>query len=242
MVIKASFCRLTILFLVVIAFIFNLSIQKTSALTHEKIPPNNVNGKDRGSIGKDYLTSETKKPRIMEDYGRLPLYFIENQGQLDKKIKFYEKSHGHNTFFTMDGIYISLNKKKNEVSTEPNRVSIETDVRSLDTISTSTIKLIPIGMSKDVEIISRDPHKAKVHYLIGNNPEKWKSNIPTYRSVVYKGAYPGIDLKFYGTNQQMEYDIIVKPGFDPSVVKFKYEGIESLETSDEGNLIIKLKD
>src|SRR3990172_11408552 len=33
---------------------------------------------------------ETTKVQLQETYGKLPLYFIQNDGQVDEKVKFYE--------------------------------------------------------------------------------------------------------------------------------------------------------
>jgi hypothetical protein len=46
------------------------------------------------------------KARIIEAYGRLPLYFIANQGQVSKDVAYYEKSSGHATFFTRKEIVL----------------------------------------------------------------------------------------------------------------------------------------
>lgn len=49
-------------------------------------------------------------------------------------------------------------------------------------------------------------------------------------------------MKFYGNNRQLEYDIIVEPGADPSVVRLAYEGIEALQVTEEGALRIALSE
>jgi hypothetical protein len=54
--------------------------------------------------------------------------------------------------------------------------------------------------------------------------------------------YQGIDMKFYGNNLQMEYDIIVNPGASPSRIQFSYDGIEDLRVTEEGDLEICLKE
>lgn len=54
--------------------------------------------------------------------------------------------------------------------------------------------------------------------------------------------YKGIDIKFYGNNQQLEYDIIVKPGANPSQVRFSYKGIKGLRVTGHGELEVSLKD
>ena len=75
------------------------------------------------------------------------------------------------------------------------------------------------------------PLPGKVNYFIGNDPKKWRTNIPTYQAVIYKNAYPGVDLKFYGNGRQLEYDVVVRPGADPGQVHFRYAGVEKLEVT-----------
>jgi hypothetical protein len=53
------------------------------------------------------------------------------------------------------------------------------------------------------------------NYFIGNDPAKWRTNVPTYAKVKYEGIYSGIDLVYYGNQRQLEYDFIVAPGADP---------------------------
>ncbi|MFN3472374.1 MAG: hypothetical protein ACK4ZR_07220, partial [Aquificaceae bacterium] len=145
---------------------------------------------------------EANKTRAMQAYWNLPLYFIENKGQLDEKVRFYEKGAGHGVFFTQEGVYISLSKKSEE------------DGNFL----TETVAFKPINANKAPQIVAEEELPGKVNYFIGNDPKKWKTNIPTYAKVRYKEIYPGIDIVFYGNQRQLEYDIMVKPGADPSKV------------------------
>ncbi|HIJ36063.1 MAG TPA: hypothetical protein HPP59_02140 [Deltaproteobacteria bacterium] len=48
------------------------------------------------------------KESILEAYGKLPLYFIENKGQLDPKVRFYVKTPGQTLYFTDEGIIFDL--------------------------------------------------------------------------------------------------------------------------------------
>ena len=53
------------------------------------------------------------------------------------------------------------------------------------------------GANPKATVTGLDELPGKVNYFIGNDPEKWKTNIPTYQAVVvYQEVYPGIDLKF----------------------------------------------
>ncbi len=207
---------------------------------------------------------DATKARIQETYGKLPLYFIKNDGQVDEKVKFYEKGSGHATYFTKEGVYITLvrgekleDRSKKLEDTFPVIVKDEVPKQSPPQIpsplagegqgggdkgdmTSQLIKLTFLNANPNPEIIAADQQEGKVNYFIGKDPEKWRTNIPTYKAVVYKEVYPGIDIKFYGNNRQMEYDIIIKPGADPSKVQLAYDGIEGLRITENGDLEISL--
>jgi hypothetical protein len=63
------------------------------------------------------------------------------------------------------------------------------------------------------------------NYLIGNDPAKWRTNVPTYAKVKYQSVYPGIDLVYYGNPQHLEYDFLVAPGADPSAIALKVSAL-----------------
>ena len=74
------------------------------------------------------------------------------------------------------------------------------------------VRLTPVGGNKSPTIIAEGLQAGKVNYFIGNDKTKWHSNVPTYNKVVYKEVYNGIDIKYYGNNKKLEYDVVVKPG------------------------------
>jgi len=197
---------------------------------------------------------ESTKVKLQETYGKLPLSFIQNNGQADEKVKFYEKGSGHSTFFTKEGVYLSLVRSQDvEQGFSPANVVTQfighKDAdKSADykpktpNLQSENVKLTPINANKNPQIIAENKQEGKVNYFIGNDPSKWKTNIPTYQAILYKDIYKNIDMKFYGNNSQMEYDIIVKPGADPKMVKLSYEGIEGLKVTDDGDLLISLKE
>ena len=191
---------------------------------------------------------EAKKLKINETYGNIPLSFIQNDVQMNEKVAFYERGNGHSTFFTKRGVYLGLTNGQHQSLTDQEMKDSaqgdrqQTSAPEQPSLTTEFIRLTPLGANKDPEIFAEDMQKGKVNYFSGNDPEKWKTNIPTWQSVVYEDIYDGIDMKFYGNNRQMEYDIIVKPGASPSRVQLAYQGIEGLHVTDEGNLEIALKE
>jgi hypothetical protein len=155
---------------------------------------------------------------IKVSYMKLPLSFIKNEGQKDASVLFYEQGTGHATVFTNKGISHSLGSGKADM-----------------------ITLTPLNASP-FTVEALDMKEGKVNYFTGKDLKNWKTNIPTYGAILYKGIYPGIDMKIYGTNNQLEYDLIVSPGADPSQICLSYTGAENLSITQEGDLAIDLKE
>ena len=55
----------------------------------------------------------------------------------------------------------------------------------------------------------------KSSYFTGCDPRKWRTNVANYRKVLYRNVYPGIDVVYYGSGQNLEHDFIVRPGANP---------------------------
>ena len=55
---------------------------------------------------------------------------------------------------------------------------------------------------------------------------------------MYRDVYPGVDLVYYGKDQQLEYDFVVAPGVDPASIRLAYEGAQSIETDAQGDLVL----
>ncbi|GAN35109.1 MAG: hypothetical protein DYG83_18165 [Candidatus Brocadia sp. AMX2] len=245
-----------------------LILGNCSSVRHGNVVP--TQGHDEGIRQNQKQIDSVTEVKVQKNYGKLPLYFIQNDGQMDEKVQFYEKGSGHATFFTKRDVSLSLVggqqssvRKGGSAGLHPKQdtgwhgqtglsVSLANPQSSNQKPEVSTcnsplippqlIKLIPLSANNNPEIIAEGLQEGKVNYFIGNDPKKWKSNIPTYKTVVYKGIYNNIDMKFYGNNRQMEYDIVVKPGASPSRVQFSYHGIEGLQVTEDGDLEISLKD
>ena len=182
--------------------------------------------------------------QLQKAYGKLPRHFIHNQGQMDERVKYYTLGGGHAFFFSPEGVVLSLPRDRERLNRDrrPDKNLVRQQTLRPRPGPQTVVQLTPVGMSPWTEIKATDLQGGKVNYFIGNDPGKWRTNIPTYGAVVYQEAYPGIDLKFYGNGRQLEYDLVVRPGADPSRVKFQYHGIMGLTVTREGDLAIRLPD
>src|SRR5258708_19087016 len=76
------------------------------------------------------------------------------------------------------------------------------------------------------------------NYYLGNDPAKWRTNVPQYARLVRHDVYPGIDMVFYGSEGHLEYDCIARPGADASPIRLMYEGVERLRLDGNGDLLL----
>jgi hypothetical protein len=149
---------------------------------------------------------------IQQAYGKLPLLFIENQGQLDSTVEYYIKSPAQTLYLTQDGIVFDLTRHS-----QAERLVFRLDF--LNSNSSSTVEGV-------------DKNSAVVNYFTGNDPGKWHTDIPTYNEVVYHDIYPSVDLRLFSKGNALEYDFVVGPGARPEDIALAYEGIDGLRIED----------
>ena len=189
---------------------------------------------------KDYAPStpiKADKENTLKAYGKLPLYFIKNKGQIDPKVRFYVKTSGQTLYFTDEGIVFDLFRGEKEAGK-----GTEGTEKGPQTSGVKTERLVfSLGFEnaqKGILIEGLDRQGAGINYFVGNDKSKWKAGISTYKGVVYKGVYKEIDLKVFGNGKDIEYEFIVNPGGDPHDILLTYHGIEGLATNGEGELLL----
>ena len=72
-----------------------------------------------------------------------------------------------------------------------------------------------------------------VSYLIGNDSEAWRSDVPVWAGVRYRDLYPGIDLELASENGSLAQRMVARPGADLSAVRLRVEGAEALALDGE---------
>lgn len=175
-----------------------------------------------------------------ESFGRLPLAFEPNRGQTHKDVKFFTRGPGYQFFLTQkEAVFVFIQREMPpEDPTRPFDRLERTRARREAKVTKSVVRMKFQGARQRVKLAGEDALPGKTNYFIGNDPKKWRTDIPTYRKVRLTGAYDGIDVVFYGNGRHIEYDLIVQPGIDPGKVRVKFDGPGALEKGDDGGLRI----
>ena len=165
-----------------------------------------------------------RQTQRVADYGKLPLAFEANQGQTDSRVEFLSRGSGYTLFLTPGGAVLEL------------RAGRPQD-RQSDAGATSVVRMDLAGANSKAQVTGLDELPGKANYFIGNDPHRWRTNVPTYARVKYAGVYPDVDLVYYGTRGQIEYDFVVAPGGDPQRIVLGFEGAK-LKLDAHGDLLL----
>ena len=52
-------------------------------------------------------------------------------------------------------------------------------------------------------------------------------------------VYPGIDLVYYGSGSDLEYDFVVSPGADPNAIRLRFSAPARAMLRDDGALVLR---
>jgi hypothetical protein len=189
------------------------------------------------------LSSGLSKPdpkaqgKIVENYGKLPLSFEANQGQTDAKVKFLSRGSGYTLFLTGDEAVFSLRGSKADGEALPASPQLQPTVVPT---AIAVLRMKLLKANRAAKVTGADELPGKSNYFIGNDPRKWRNNVPEYAKVKYEGIYSGIDLVYYGDQRQLEYDFVVAPGADPRRIQFDVRGAKDISRNEAGDLVLDM--
>ena len=133
-------------------------------------------------------------------------------------MQFLSRGKGYTLFLTPDEAVFSLRKSDQKADA-------------------SVLRMKLVGANANAELSGQQELQGKVNYMIGNDRTKWRTNVPTYRKVQYNDVWPGVDMVWYGTQTELEYDFVINRGSEVSQVRLGFDGTEKIRLDEEGNLI-----
>ncbi|NLH99465.1 MAG: hypothetical protein GX446_08215, partial [Chthonomonadales bacterium] len=160
-------------------------------------------------------------------YGSLPMAFEPNKGQADPSVAFLARGSGYAVLLRPTDATIVLTRARSR------ETGSKSGLWSSAKVSTSAFRMTLVGASEVAGTgVERLP--GTVNHLIGNDPGKWITGIETFRSARFSQVYAGVDVVYYGTNRNLQYDFIVRPGSSPETIRLAFEGaaIKRIESGE----------
>jgi hypothetical protein len=176
-----------------------------------------------------------RRPAMLDAaFGKLPLSFEANRGQLDARVRFMARGPGYALFLTPTEAVLDLRARSGGGVV---RMSLAGANRSP---AIAGIEPLP-GRSNYYRTGHTGVDAARQrgpHGLLEEGRSSRYENVPSYARVRYAGVYPGVDLVYYGNQRQLEYDLVVAPGADPDVIHLAFDGVDRMTVSPEGELVL----
>jgi Beta-propeller repeat len=158
--------------------------------------------------------------QIQASLAGLPIGFEPNQGQSDSRVRFLARGNGY-------GLYLM-----------PSQAVLTLPQHSTAGMRQAAVEMQLAGANQQAEMIGSDRLAGHSNYFIGNDSSRWLHNIPQFGRVQYRAVYPGIDLAFYGNQNQLEYDFEVSPGSDAHQIELNFAGATNVSVAGNGDLVL----
>jgi len=181
-------------------------------------------------------TAELQRPetaRVQEAYGKLPLYFIENKGQVDSRVAYYVQGGDTTLYFTREGVTFGLTGEQGCGGGS----CFAKALPGPQPIGRWAVKLNFVGANPKATVKGEAATSAKISYFKGPKAD-WKTGLATFGRVVYSDLWPGIDLVYEGDSGRLKGTFVVRPGADPSRIQMAYEGAQKVSLTESGRIHI----
>ena len=161
-------------------------------------------------------TSEVQQAKVQTSFLNLPLRFEVNSGQAASEVQFLTRGARRAVFLLKTGPLFVIDNGR----------------------SVASLRLTWMGANADTQAIGEERLASNTNYLLGEDPKHWRAGIPTYARVRYQRLYRNTDLIYYGNQQKLEYDLILRPGADPSQIRMHIAGAKKISVASNGDLLL----
>jgi Calx-beta domain/Beta-propeller repeat len=199
---------------------------------------------------------EIQKPdaaQVEKKLGGIPVYFEENRGQQDKRVKYMTRGGGTQMFLTAtEAVYVLRGQ-------EPKGGHGDTEMERLGDLTSPHLPLsasprLPIsssprpatavymrlaGANDEANFAATQPLEHKTNYFKGAESD-WRTDISNYQTITAENIYEGVDIVWQGKEQgNVQYDFVVKPNANPNAIAWEIEGASNVSIDADGSLVIE---
>ncbi|MFW9994536.1 MAG: SBBP repeat-containing protein [Candidatus Odinarchaeota archaeon] len=148
--------------------------------------------------------------------------FIQNLGQVkDDSVRYYLSTSGFQAGFSSSSVKFTVFPERTAVSLnfplELTRKPVDRWIACQEEPAPLTFVIDFPGSSAVVPAgVTRKSHE--INYFIG---DLQLTGVPSWDELWYRDLYPGIDLRYYMSDQGLKYDFVVHPGADPGMITLR---------------------
>ncbi len=92
------------------------------------------------------------------------------------------------------------------------------------------------GAAQNVPLRGENAFEARANYFTSQG----YNSASIFGRVQAQELYPGVGITYYGTGANLEYDFTLSPGADPSQIRMRFEGADSVALNGNGEIVLGL--
>jgi len=147
---------------------------------------------------------------------RVTAFFERNDGRAPRVFRYLARHAEHEFSFAPSAVAIAIS----------------------DDTGSSVVELrFDGGRAQEPE--AEQPSAARANYLRGAATSDRVVDVPTFERIRYPEVYRGIDAVFYASGPRVEYDLVVAPHADPSVIALAFDGAAWVRVGETGDLFVE---
>jgi hypothetical protein len=216
---KRALVVMAVALLVLVALATLIPTSKAPSSEHSSAA--STHGQSGAAPVSEPAAPQMSEEEALEAYGKLPLSFVPNKGQLidEGAVRYYAQGAGYGFFFTKERAMLSFAEGKGRGG--------------------HALGLDFLGADPEATLTAQQRLSGKVNYLVGGDPAKWQRGLPTHLELLYGGLWPGIDMAVRGEGGKLKYEFHLKPGSSVEDVRLSYRGAERLKVGAGGELLVQ---
>ncbi|HSU55938.1 MAG TPA: SBBP repeat-containing protein [Candidatus Dormibacteraeota bacterium] len=174
----------------------------------------------------------------------VPLFF--ETAPTNSGAQFFARGQAYQFLLNPNQAFMALRKVKTLTGRAAQRAAAANGAvdlyseRGAKQLFTRVVRMSFVGADPNAAMTGGAPMPTKVNYLIGNDPRNWRAGVTTFSQVRVDNLYPGVQMVYHGSADQLQFDFTVAPGGDPGVIAIRFDGVTRLTLNSEGDLIISL--
>ena len=194
------------------------------------------NAPARPELGDALSTSSTQSFQISSS---LPLYFIQNNGQLDSNTLYHIKRSKGNAYFSKDNItYQFINEIPSDKQSNKSPAGTMNPYPP-QKVEVENIQVQFLEASREVKVIGLEQSSSKFNFYHGNNPSSWISGTKAFHKIKYQNLYQGIDLHVFKSHGLLKHEFHVRQGGSVESIAVRYQGAQGVQVNEDGQLEIQ---
>ena len=159
-------------------------------------------------------------------YTRLPLGFESVAGHGPDGVRFLARGNGYAVYLTPREAALVLGDV----------APVSRAAHNSHPTNSAVLRFHLLGANPRARVTGAARQSGTVNYFGGTDQRAWQRGVPTYGQVDYSGIYRGVDLRYYGTQNRLEYDFRVAAHADPAQIRQGVGGARALRLDANGDL------